>query len=127
MAVKTKVNGESTGTAINIIGSSTEIKGDITAKGDIRIDGKIFGNISTESKLIIGQSGYVEGEIKAKIADISGKVKGKLFATELVALRETSDFNGELTTDKLLIEQGAVFNGTCTMKTQQTVNAKSAK
>ncbi len=128
MAVKTRTNGESSGTVINIIGTGTEIRGDIVAKGDIRIDGKVFGNIATESKLIIGQNGYVEGEIKAKVGDISGKIKGKMFVSDLVILRETSDFNGDLTTDKLVIEEGAVFNGTCSMKNvQQSAPDKNAK
>ena len=124
MATKNRTNGESTSTVINIIGNGTEITGDLVAKGDIRIDGKLKGNLTTQSKLIVGETGYIEGEIKAKVSDISGKIKGKLSTSDLVILRETSDFNGELTTDKLIIEEGAVFNGTVSMKTQQQPQQK---
>ncbi len=124
MATKSRTNGESTSTVINIIGNGTEITGDLVAKGDIRIDGKLKGNLTTQSKLIVGETGYIEGEIKAKVSDISGKIKGKLSTSDLVILRETSDFNGELTTDKLIIEEGAVFNGTVSMKTQQQPQQK---
>ncbi len=116
MATKYKNSTEAQATVINIIGNGTEIKGDITANGDVRIDGRLLGNINTQNKLIIGETGYVEGEINAKIADISGKIKGKLNAKEITYLRQTSNFDGELTTSKLVIEEGAIFNGTCTMK-----------
>ena len=129
MATKYKNNNEPAANVINIIGNGTEIKGDIVAKGDIRIDGKIIGNLTTQHKLIIGETGYIEGEIKAAIADISGKAKGKLFASQISFLRSTANFEGELTTDKLVIEEGAIFNGTCNMKkaTDDTEQQKDAK
>ena len=116
MATKYKNATEGQATVINIIGNGTEIKGDITANGDVRIDGRLLGNINTQNKLIVGKTGYVEGEINAKIADISGKIKGKLNSKEITYLRNTSDFDGDLTTSKLVIEEGANFNGTCTMQ-----------
>jgi len=100
----------------NIIGNGTNIKGDINTKNDIRIDGFVLGNVKTEGKLIIGEHGTIEGEINVKIADISGVFKGKLFATELVILRKTSKVEGELTTKKIVIEEGGIFNGTISMK-----------
>ncbi len=129
MATKYKTNNENAATVINIIGNGTEITGDVVAKGDIRIDGKIIGNLSTQNKLIIGETGYIQGEIKAAIADISGKAKGKLFASQICILRSTANFEGELTTDKLVIEEGAIFNGTCSMKkaADNTANSKTAK
>ncbi len=127
MATKYKTNNESATTVINIIGNGTEIKGDVTAKGDIRIDGKILGNLSTQNKLIIGETGFIQGEIKAAIADISGKAKGKLFASQICILRSTADFEGELTTDKLVIEEGAIFNGTCNMKKPSDISTNSTK
>ena len=109
---------ESTGTVINIIGKGTEIKGDIVANGDIRINGTLVGNLNTNNKLILGDTGLIQGEITANVADISGKIKGKLLVKELVILRETANLEGELITKRLIIEEGAIFNGTCTMKEQ---------
>ncbi len=127
MATKYKNSAEGQGTVINIIGNGTEIKGDITANGDVRIDGHLYGNINTQNKLIIGETGYVEGEINAKIADISGKIKGKLNAKEITYLRGTSNFDGDLTTNKLVIEEGAIFNGTCTMKDSAQTPSQTKK
>ena len=115
--MKSKGNGEQTATNVfNIIGNGTNIKGDINASGDIRIDGSIVGNLTTAGKLIIGEQGYIEGETSVKIADISGSYKGKLTASELVILRATSKFDGDLFTKKVVIEEGSVFNGTLTME-----------
>ncbi len=116
--MKAKMQDESTGTVINIIGKGTEIKGDIVANGDIRINGTLVGNLNTNNKLILGDTGLIQGEITANVADISGKIKGKLLVKELVILRETANLEGELITKRLIIEEGAIFNGTCTMKEQ---------
>ncbi len=115
--MKSKANGEQTVTNVfNIIGNGTNIKGDVNASGDIRIDGSIVGNLTTAGKLIIGEQGYIEGETSVKIADISGSYKGKLTASQLVILRSTSKFDGDLFTKKVVIEEGSVFNGTLTME-----------
>jgi len=64
--------------SINIIGYGTDIKGDVNTVGDIRVDGKIVGNFSSNQKLVIGQSGVVEGNITCRDCDISGKVVGNI-------------------------------------------------
>ncbi len=114
--MKNKVNGEVATNVFNIIGSGTKITGNIEANGDLRIDGNLEGNLQTAGKLIIGETGFIKGETKVKIADISGKYEGKLIASELVVLRAGSNFTGDLFTNKIIIEEGSVFNGTCTMK-----------
>jgi cytoskeletal protein CcmA (bactofilin family) len=101
--------------AINIIRQGTEILGDIKCKGDIRIDGKLTGTLICEGKLVIGETGTVEGEIACKNADISGKIIGKIEVNELLLLKNTSDLIGDIFTGKLSVEPGAKFTGTCTM------------
>ncbi len=126
--MKSKGNGEQTvANVFNIIGNGTNIKGDINASGDIRIDGSVVGNLTSAGKLIIGEQGYIEGETSVKIADISGSYKGKLSASDLVILRATSKFDGDLFTKKIVIEEGSVFNGTLTMDKggQKTVTKKA--
>jgi cytoskeletal protein CcmA (bactofilin family) len=100
---------------LNIIGSGTLIKGDIETTGDIRIDGNINGNIDAKGKIVIGQIGKIEGELKCKIAEISGKIEGKITVSELLTLKSTAKIFGSIFTSKLAIEPGAIFTGSCNM------------
>jgi cytoskeletal protein CcmA (bactofilin family) len=106
----------------NILGQGTVIKGDIELQGDFRIDGNLFGNISSQGRIVIGSTGIVEGDISCTNADISGQVKGNIHTAELTTLKASAVVTGELTTARLAIEVGAVFNGKCIM---QKTHAKS--
>ena len=61
---------------ISLIGTGTDIIGEVVTKGDIRIDGSIKGKLNIEGKIVLGASGNIEGEVKAANADISGSIKG---------------------------------------------------
>jgi cytoskeletal protein CcmA (bactofilin family) len=100
---------------INLIAIGTKIKGDLVSDGDIRIDGELLGNLDTKGRLVIGASGRIEGDIKCKSCEIAGKQDGKMFISELLSLRASSDVTGNIVTGKLSIEPGAFFAGTCTM------------
>ncbi|MCF8217954.1 MAG: polymer-forming cytoskeletal protein [Bacteroidales bacterium] len=108
--------------AINILDSGTVIRGDLESTGRLRIDGKIIGSINSKEKIILGQTGYVEGEIHCKNAELSGKVKGKVVVEELLSIQASARLDGDVFTKKLAIESGAVFNATC----QMTENPSSA-
>ena len=108
-------NQEHDNNGINLIGSGTSIKGDINSDGDIRIDGNLTGNLTTKGKVVIGNTGKINGEIRCKNADISGKIEGKIYVSELMQLKASSKFLGEITTNKLAIEPGAGFTGSCKM------------
>ncbi|MEQ9285282.1 MAG: polymer-forming cytoskeletal protein [Cyclobacteriaceae bacterium] len=97
--------------ARNIIGKGTTLKGDLETFGNIRIEGKIIGNIKTKSKLIVGHSSNVEGNIIAQNADIEGHVIGNIDVSEILTLKSTAQINGDITTNKLIVESGATFNG----------------
>ncbi len=101
--------------SINIIRQGTEIQGDIKCKGDIRIDGKLTGTLICEGKLVVGESGRIDGEIACKNADVSGKISGKIEVKELLLLKNTSNIIGDIYTAKLSVEPGSNFTGTCTM------------
>jgi cytoskeletal protein CcmA (bactofilin family) len=100
---------------VNRICDGTEIKGSVKSSTDFRIDGKIEGNIQCEGKIIIGERGYIKGEIVSKNMEISGKIEGTISVEGLLSLKSTAVVEGEITTGKLFIEVGAVFNGTCNM------------
>jgi len=118
MKIKTNKTEEPTmdGKISTIIGKDTTITGTIDVKGPLRIDGRIKGQVNCEDILTIGVGGDVEAEVHCKNAAISGKVKGNIFASEKVELQAKAEITGDLKTKSLVIEQGAVFCGSCNMK-----------
>lgn len=100
---------------VNMIGSSTRIKGNIETDGDLRIDGFVHGEIKVKGKLVVGNSGKIDGNIHCQNADVSGMVHGDLHTESLLILRNQSLLDGNIFVNKLSIEQGANFQGTCKM------------
>jgi cytoskeletal protein CcmA (bactofilin family) len=101
--------------AINLIGGGTSIVGNIKSNGDVRIDGTLKGNISISGKLVVGETGQIEGDIQCQNADISGEIKGTVSVTELLALKASAKILGDIVTGKISIEPNATFTGTCNM------------
>jgi cytoskeletal protein CcmA (bactofilin family) len=99
----------------NVIGKGTILEGNIETFGNIRIEGRINGNIKSKSKIALGNASRVEGNITAQNADIEGEVKGKIDISELLVLKATAVIHGDIVTGKLVVEPGAVFNGSCKM------------
>ncbi|HNW53389.1 MAG TPA: polymer-forming cytoskeletal protein [Bacteroidales bacterium] len=110
--------------SVNIIGNGTDIKGNIKSNGDLRIDGFITGNINASGKVVVGSTGRVEGEISCQNADISGDVKANIKVTELLSLKANAVVSGDIFTNKLAIEPGAVFTGACKMGNNGSLNEK---
>ena len=106
---------ENNNSVVNIIGQGTSIHGDINSNGDIRIDGTLKGSIKTEGKVVLGKEGVVEGDVVCQNADISGTIKAKITVSNLLSLKETAKLNGDIVTNKLSIEPGAEFTGSCSM------------
>lgn len=98
---------------VNILSAGTTIHGDIVTIGDFRIDGRLKGNVICKGKLTIGTIGFIEGQITCENAEISGEVNGRIVTSELLILKETSKFNGNIETTKLMVEAGAKLTITC--------------
>ena len=101
--------------AVNMIGAGTIITGDIISKGDIRIDGTLNGSVNTEGRVVLGREGVIEGDVICKDADISGIIKAKITVSQLLSLKTSAKLNGDIITNKLSIEPGAAFSGSCSM------------
>lgn len=119
---KLNANNEGLTQSINIISEGTKIKGDIIANGDIRIDGELLGNISAKGRLVIGPKGKIEGQILCNNIEISGYVKGKVTASELINMKSTSQIIGDIVTGKLSVEPGSIFSGSCVMNGTKPLN-----
>lgn len=109
-------NKENEMPSINLLGPGTVVKGEIRVNGDFRIDGALEGSIECKGKIVVGPSGSINGDIQCLNADFSGDVKATVRVSELLTLKESAKFAGDITTGKLAIEPGARFSGTCKME-----------
>ena len=103
------------GPILNIIGAGTLVEGVVNCDGDIRIEGHVKGRVHSKAKIVVGQSGSIEGDLYCENADISGKIFGSVEVQELVFLKATAYLEGDITTTKFVVEAGAKFNGNCRM------------
>lgn len=103
----------------NSIVTGTKMEGTINANNDIRIDGELIGKLYCKGRVIIGPSGTVDGDIDCQNAIIEGSFNGNLKVAELLNVKENAKIVGDVITDKILIQAGAIFNGTCSMGGQK--------
>ena len=99
-----------------VIGKETCFKGAITAKGSIRIDGEMEGEINTQGDLVIGESGKAAVELKARNAAVAGQLTGTIELSGKLEIKSTGSVTGSIKTNGLVIEDGAGFSGICEMK-----------
>lgn len=106
---------EKTNNTVNAIGQGSVINGDISTEGDLRIDGTLTGSITTKGRLVLGESGLVEGNVFCQNALIAGTLNAKIQVSDLLSLKSTANLLGDIITAKLSIEPGANFSGSCSM------------
>ena len=131
---KSKENGSSSSSSssssisgsTNSLVAGTSLEGTINASSDIRIDGTLKGTLECKGRVIIGPEGRVEGEINCQNAVIEGSFQGKINVKELLNIREKANIQGDVHTDKLLVQPGAIFNVSCSMG-GQTLKAFAKK
>jgi cytoskeletal protein CcmA (bactofilin family) len=113
---------------IGIIGKGMTLEGKLTFSETVRIDGSFKGEIDATGSMVVGDGGYVEGNIKVGSAIVTGEMKGVLEASVRVELRAPAKMFGDIKTPNLIIGDGVVFEGSCvmikkdTMETIGTVN-----
>ena len=92
------------------------INGSIATEGDIRIDGKLIGTVTSSAKVVVGEEGTVDGDITAQQVDITGNAKGNIIVKDLLTLRGQALVEGDIVAGKISMEPTVQFNGTCTMQ-----------
>ena len=100
---------------LNSLAPGTRIEGTIHAENDIRIDGTITGKLYCSAKVIIGPTGKINGEIQCQSAMIEGQFEGTLQVTDALQIMEKAKVSGELTAGRLIVQPGAVINGSFDM------------
>ncbi len=103
------------GNVDTVLGMGSDFKGQIFAKGTIRIDGRIEGNVTSEEGVIVGEKGVVKGNISAKSIMLSGKVTGNVSSIKRLEITPTGQLQGDIRTPRLVIAEGVVFKGNCDM------------
>ncbi len=99
----------------NIIGASTTIEGTVRSKGNVNVSGTVNGNVEVEGRTMVMPGGVVDGEVTTTSAEIAGTVRGRLIVRERLVLKASAVIEGDILTDKLVVEDGATFNGQCRM------------
>ena len=106
---------QQSGLMFNALTTGSKIVGTITADSDYRIDGMIEGDLQCNGKVVIGEAGREKGTIVCHNAEIFGLMEGKITCSEQMSLRSSGKIAGDVITKTLIVEPGAVFNGTCSM------------
>ena len=100
---------------LNLIGAGTVLEGKLKSPSSVRIDGRVVGEVVAAQSIAVGPSGDVDGNISAKNISVGGKVKGAMIAQEKLVLESKASVRGDIRATKLVIDEGAVFDGKCMM------------
>jgi len=118
-------NNNSSSVDVSILSSGVKIEGKLYSEGNMRIDGKILGDVTVNGNLTLGDSATVEGEVKAMNVTLSGSIEGSVEANEKVILESGSSLVGDLSAKILVIEEGAKFNGKSSMVSKPKVETSN--
>ena len=113
------------GTMSGFVGGGTVLSGEASFKGMLRVDGHLTGRVTSENgTLIVSSGGQVDADIDVAAAKINGTVNGDVVARERLELGRTAQVYGDISTPVLVIEEGAIFEGSCRMKTAKAAPEK---
>lgn len=116
------------GTLSGFVGGGTDVTGEANFKAMMRVDGHFSGRISSSSgTLIVGANGKVDANIEVAVAVIHGTINGDIIATQRLELGRAAKVNGNIQTPSLVIEQGAIFEGSCKMLQMSQAADKAKK
>ena len=99
-----------------LLGRGSEFDGKLTFEGTVRIDGKFTGEIFSDGTLIVGEGARVKAEIAVDTVIVQGEVIGNIRAVGGVELHAPGRLRGNIQTQGLVVQKGAVFDGNCVME-----------
>lgn len=99
----------------NRISEGTVLVGNINAEGDLRVEGKVIGTLVCNSRLVVSETGYIEGNVDSRVATVEGEIRGNVVTRELLTIDKTGKIYGDIFTQKLVVQMGAVFTGSSKM------------
>ncbi|TWP23885.1 polymer-forming cytoskeletal protein [Apibacter muscae] len=118
-------NGFDSQNITTVLAEDCIIEGSITSKAFIKLDGKVTGNIDSAGGVILGQKGFINGDIKTKLLTVYGSIEGDVFTDELI-IKSTGKLTGNIHAKSIELEKGGIYNGNINMKeTSVTDNINS--
>lgn len=99
-----------------VIGKETEVKGTLGGKGSLRIDGSLEGEVNFSGDLYVGEGARLTANVRARTVTVAGEVRGNVYAEQRVELLASARMYGDIHTRKLIIGEGAVFEGSSIMQ-----------
>ncbi|NNF03797.1 MAG: polymer-forming cytoskeletal protein [Rhodothermales bacterium] len=112
---------------INLIAEGTEVEGTLKASDDLRVSGVIIGTLHVDGKAILAEEGKLDGDLHATDADVAGTVEGNLYISGRLVVKGTAHIKGTIRTKRLIVEEGAEFDGQCEMGTLDKTRAAQLK
>lgn len=106
-----------------ILGEGTKIEGELYTKGSIRVEGEVKGNIQAEGDLFVGEKGVIKCEIKGRNVIVAGVIEGNITATQKIEIMSGGKLIGDIRTNILKIEEGAIFKGNSNTLEKKEVSA----
>lgn len=100
---------------VSVLGGGIEVTGDVRGDGEIRIEGRVEGSVSTSGRVIVESSGEVEGDIQAEEVVANGKVHGNIAATGAVRLKKGCEIEADVSASTIELEEGGIVNGQLNM------------
>lgn len=113
--------------AVSRIANGTKFNGEIESPTDLRIDGEFVGKIDCKGRVVIGEGANVNAQIECENLDLFGNVSGDLTVHNVLSLMEGCQITGDIQVRKLVVELGAVFNGSCKMLAEKKESPVSTK
>ena len=110
-----------------VIGENSEVKGTIHSQGSILVEGTHEGEINAKGEVLIGQNSFIQGNVFAKRVVISGEVHGNVEAINGVKIAETGKVYGDITGDRLIVEEGGIYKGKVNMDIISSKNLYEGK
>ena len=107
-----------------VIGNEAYFQGTLTAKGSLRIDGRVDGSIVDAKIVTVGKTGKVKGDISCEVCYACGEINGNITALDHIEALDGARVDGDLRSPRIMIEEGALFNGNCAMDASRKTAAR---
>jgi len=110
----------SSSSTVTLIAKTSHVEGTIKGAGEVRIEGAFKGKLDCSSSVVVAETGKVDAELKAETVTIAGKLKGNAIASQKIELTPTAEVEGDITAPRILIREGATFEGQVLMTGRKT-------
>jgi cytoskeletal protein CcmA (bactofilin family) len=108
---------------VTLIAGACHVEGEIKGAGEVHIEGTVKGKLDCSSSVLVAEGGKVEAEVKAETITIAGKLKGDAIASQKIELTPTAEVEGDITAPRILIREGATFEGQVFMTGKKSAKA----